>query len=176
MSEPLKIALTVLSGIIVFVIGQIVVKFVIEPIHEQKKLIGEITGSILFYYNVGARMEPYYYQQIKLLNDSDDPLKEIAIDRYKEILKKHWSTSDEASKVLRQQASDLLGTANAIPFYRFWAFLRQVPKLEDILEASTQLTGMANSTHEETSFDPRVKEISRRLRLKPVAKKFGYKD
>lgn len=37
MSEPLKVALTALSGIIIFVIGQIVVKFIIEPIREQKK-------------------------------------------------------------------------------------------------------------------------------------------
>ena len=174
MSEPLKIALTLLSGIIIFVIGQIVVKFIIEPIHEQKKLIGEIAGSILFYYNVGARMEPYYYEQLKKLQESDDPLKEVAIDRYKEILKSHWNRSDEASRVLRQQSSDLLGKSNAIPLYGLWSFLRQVPKIEDVLEASTQLTGMANSTHGETSFDPRVRKIALCLNLKPVAKKFGF--
>lgn len=36
MSEALKIALTALVGVVVFVIGQIAVKFLIEPLHDQK--------------------------------------------------------------------------------------------------------------------------------------------
>jgi hypothetical protein len=176
MSEPFKIALTALGGVIVFVIGQIVVKFIIEPIYEQKKLIGEIAGSIHFYYNVGARVEQHYYDQIKALNKSDDPSKEIVIDRYKDILKGHWSRSDEASKVLRQQAGELLGKTHAIPLYRLWSFLGRVPKLEDVIEVSTELTGMANSVHSDTSFDARVSKIVRCLNIKPLAKKFGISE
>ena len=176
MSEPFKIALTALGGVIVFVIGQVVVKFIIEPIYEQKKLIGEIVGSLHFYYNVGARVEQHYYDQIKALNESDDPAKEIVIDRYKDILKSHWSRSDEASKVLRQQASELLGKTHAIPLYRLWSFLGRVPKLDDVVEVSTELTGMANSTHSETSFDMRVSKIIRCLKIRPLAKKLGISE
>lgn len=33
-------SLTVLGGVLVFVTGQLIVKFLIEPIHELKKIIG----------------------------------------------------------------------------------------------------------------------------------------
>ncbi len=46
MSEGFKIALTAMAGVIVFVIGQVVVKFLIEPLHEQKELIGEMARRL----------------------------------------------------------------------------------------------------------------------------------
>src|SRR5688500_11232023 len=100
MSELLKIALTAVGGVTVFVIGQLVAKFLIEPIHEQKKLIGEIAGTIIFYSNVGAGVEQHYFDQIKAINKSDDPKKEILIDRYTNILNSHWAKSDEAATTL----------------------------------------------------------------------------
>lgn len=173
MSEALKIALTALGGVVVFVIGQMVVKFFIEPIHEQKKLIGEIAGSIIFYSNVGTGVEQYYYDQIRAINQSDDPMKDIAIDRYKDILNGHWSKSDEASRTLRRQATELLGKTHGIPLYNVWSFFRRVPKLNDVIAASSQLIGMSNSTHREASFDSRIEEIVRRLDIKTVAKQRG---
>ncbi len=38
--------LTVFSGVLVYVIGQIIVKLVIEPIHEMRKTIGQISHSL----------------------------------------------------------------------------------------------------------------------------------
>jgi len=154
MSEALKIVLTALLGVVVFVLGQIVVRFLIEPLLSQKKLIGEITGTIIFYSNVGAGIEQYYYDQIKRLTESEDPLKDIVIDRNKDILKSHWRNSDDAALTLRRQATELLGKTNAIPLYRCWAFLHLVRKLDDIVAASSQLIGMSNSTHS-GSFGPR---------------------
>ncbi len=52
MSEYLTASITILGGFIVFVLGQIVVKFFIEPIHEQSKTIGEIAYSLIFYANL----------------------------------------------------------------------------------------------------------------------------
>ena len=53
MSETLKIVLTssrtILGGIVVFVVGQVITKFVIEPMHERSKLIGEIANSLIYY-------------------------------------------------------------------------------------------------------------------------------
>ena len=45
---------TVLSGVAVFVLGQIFIKFFIEPIHELKGLKGEIADALIFYANVPA--------------------------------------------------------------------------------------------------------------------------
>jgi hypothetical protein len=43
---------TVLSGVGVFVLGQIFIKFFIEPIHELYRLKGEIADALIFYANV----------------------------------------------------------------------------------------------------------------------------
>jgi hypothetical protein len=51
MSEVIKIfltsSLTIIGGLIIYAFTQIASKFFIEPIHEQKKIIGEILGSVL---------------------------------------------------------------------------------------------------------------------------------
>ena len=52
MSEGLKIALTAVSGVGIFVIGQIIQKWFIEPIQEQRKLVGEIVYSLAFHANL----------------------------------------------------------------------------------------------------------------------------
>ena len=49
MSDTLKIALTALAGVIVFVLGQVLVKLFIEPIQEQWKIRGQIIHSLSFY-------------------------------------------------------------------------------------------------------------------------------
>ena len=174
MSELLKITLTAVGGVTVFVIGQLMAKFLIEPIHEQKKLIGEIAATIIFYSNVGAGVEQHYYDRIKSIDESDDSQKQILIDRYKNILNSHWSRCDEAATTLRRQATELLGKTHAIPFYRLLSRLRQVPKVENITAASSELIGMSNSTHGE-AFAFRIENVIRLLNLNTVAKQRGLK-
>ena len=57
MTEITKIiltsSLTVMGGVIVLVVGQIVVKFLLEPFQNHRKLIGEIANSLILYANVG---------------------------------------------------------------------------------------------------------------------------
>lgn len=45
---------TVVVAVTILVIGQIIIKFVIDPIHEQKKVIKEIAETLTFYANVYA--------------------------------------------------------------------------------------------------------------------------
>src|SRR5215218_7318334 len=40
---------TVLAGVAVFVLGQIAQRFFIEPIQEQRKVLGEVTFAVLYY-------------------------------------------------------------------------------------------------------------------------------
>ena len=42
-------AITVITGVFVIVVGQIFIKFFIEPIQKQYEQIGKITDSIIFY-------------------------------------------------------------------------------------------------------------------------------
>jgi hypothetical protein len=53
MSEVLTAALTVFAGFVVFVGGQIVQRFLLEPIQEQRRVIGEIAYVLLYHDNVG---------------------------------------------------------------------------------------------------------------------------
>ncbi len=43
--------LTILTAVIIFVLGQIILKFIIEPLHEQWKVIAEIADALIYYAN-----------------------------------------------------------------------------------------------------------------------------
>lgn len=113
-------SLTVLGGVAVFVVGQLLAKFVIEPIHEFKKLLGEIRFGLVFH--MQAIVTP--------VGDK--------------------ASEDEASTALRKLACDLLSMSGAIPFYGFWsaAFCDFVPRPEQVNAAFSQLIGLSNSVHQ----------------------------
>ena len=94
MSEEYKIlltsALTILGGIIIFAAGQALVKFIIEPLHDQSNLIGEIADSLVFYANAGTTIAPYYARQMQTVaNDDkgDETTRKLQIERYQELIK-----------------------------------------------------------------------------------------
>lgn len=45
-------ALTVITGAAVYTLGQLISKFVIEPIHKQKEVIGDIANALVLYANI----------------------------------------------------------------------------------------------------------------------------
>jgi len=122
MSELWKIILTasitIAGGIIVYVLGHFLVTLFVEPIHRLRSFIGEIADSLVFYANVYSN--PGYGQ--------------------KEIM-------DEASEVLRRQASQLRARIYSIPWYSLWAFMGFVRGKKKIEEASAELIGLSNSVH-----------------------------
>jgi hypothetical protein len=58
LTQVLTAALTVVLGFVVFVLGQIAQRFFIEPIQEQRRVIGEIAHATVYYGNVGKLSEP----------------------------------------------------------------------------------------------------------------------
>jgi hypothetical protein len=56
-SSGVTACFTVIAGVLVFVLGQVVVKFFIEPIHSQSQLLGEIAHSVTFYANVDSGLK-----------------------------------------------------------------------------------------------------------------------
>lgn len=156
MSEISKILLTslltVFGGVIIFVVGQIFVKFILEPLNEQSKLIGEIANSLNFYANVGARVEQHYYEEIEKAFKLDEPAKTFISQRYEQILQNHYKKQDDAADILRQQSSKLIGITYSIPFYDFWSKrFKRFPKNENIIKAASQIRLMSNLTHESES-------------------------
>ena len=109
---------TVLSGVSVFVIGQLLVKFAIEPIHDYRKLCGEIADALIFYANVSARY-------------TDTGMS-------KEML-------DEAQCTYRRLAGQLYARAHVIRLYPIWSFVRLVPRRKDLAKASSNLIGLSNN-------------------------------
>jgi hypothetical protein len=79
-------AITLLVGVGVFVGGQIIAKFLIGPIHEQRRLIRDIADSVWLNGNLYANPARH-----------DSPERE------------------EAYRVLRQRGNQLMATTNAIP-------------------------------------------------------------
>lgn len=122
MSEGLKILLTALatigSGTVVFVLGQLLVKFVVEPIHSLWKLRGEIADSLIFYANI-------------YLNLGYGPRE----------------PADEASKLFRQQACQLMARSHLIPNYKILERVRLVPRRQALESAHRELIGLSNSTY-----------------------------
>jgi hypothetical protein len=119
MSEIFKIiltsSLTVIGGIIVFVVGQIITKCIIEPIHEQAKIIGEIAYSLTMYSNV--------YSNPGILKNEK---------------------KDEASTFLRKCAGQLLARTYSLKLYWLWEKLRIVPRFNSVNLASEKLIGLSN--------------------------------
>ena len=112
---------TVLSGVLVFVIGQLLVKFAIEPMHEYRKLCGEIADALVFYANVTAR-----YTGIQ-----------------KELL-------EEAQRTYRRLAGQLCARAHVIRLYPVWAFVRLVPRRKDLAQAASSLIGLSNNVFDQS--------------------------
>lgn len=132
---------TVLSGVTVYVAGQIFVKFVIEPIQEFRKLTGEIGHSLIYYANV--------YSNTRFCDDA----------------KLH-----EAHNLFRRLSCELFAKTHVIPLYGVWVTLRLLPSRADIIKAGSNLIGLANGVFDKTDTacernEERRKALEHQLKL-----------
>ena len=112
--------LTIFGGIVVLVLGQIITKFHLEPLHELRMLLGNISDTLVLHANVCT-------------NPGLRPREPM----------------DAASRVLREEASLLRARAHALPCYIVYVFLRVVPKSKSLQEASRLLTALTNAAYVE---------------------------
>jgi|SRR6185503_17809262 len=59
MSETLKIALTAFAGVAVFTLGQIVQKWLIEPVQQQRRAIAKVVYQVSYY---AIQHEGYHFE------------------------------------------------------------------------------------------------------------------
>ena len=123
MSSIVTAALTALFAVIVFVAGQLAQRFLLEPIQEQRKIIGEIAFSLLFHANV-----------MDMARRANSGLMQL-------------EEPTETAKTLRSLAGRLRATLYTIPFYNAFARLGFVPNSEAVESASQSLVGWSNSIH-----------------------------
>lgn len=108
--------LTVISGALVFCLGQIVLRFFIEPIQKLDECRGKICDTLIFYRNV--------YMNPGTLNKEKE---------------------QEVSNKLRELSSVLLSRKAMIRGYDFFVKYSIIPSKENILSAHRNLSGISNS-------------------------------
>lgn len=118
--------LTVISGVIVFALGQWFQRFVFEPIQAQRKVIGEIAHNLIFLGNLNNVGE---HQRL------GHPLAYVV-------------EPEEAVKTLRSLGSQIRATLWTIPCYGFFARFGLVPARSAVVKASYGLVGWSNSIYD----------------------------
>lgn len=115
-------------ALILFVITQAILKFIIEPVQEQKKLLGEIAHALVYYDN--AYLDETLIQGLARIDRT-------ALEQRREELR-------EASKEIRDLAGRLSGSLWTIPYYDVFGLLDRVPKRNNVLFAVAELRGWSN--------------------------------
>jgi len=114
--------LDIVSAVSIFVVGQFILKSIIEPIQELKKEIAVILGDMIYYANI--------------YSNPGTAEKEVI---------------QQASLILRKYSSELIAKSSIIPFYGFWYYLRLLPSYKDIESVSNKLIGLSNSLYSSPS-------------------------
>lgn len=111
----MTVFLTIFSGVVIFVLGQLMLKLLIEPVQEFKKTISDVGLSLIEYSNVYA----------------NPGVAGIEIER-------------KASEYLRKLSSRLNAQVYLIPFYNITAKLFRLPSREQVVSATNNLIGLSN--------------------------------
>ena len=109
---------TVLSGVITFVIGQIIVKLFLDPVQDMKKTIGQVSHT--------------FVERANVIANPGVPTKEVM---------------DDTSDSLRRLSSQLHAHLYLIPWYDTTSKVFRLPSKEMLLVASSALIGLSNSVY-----------------------------
>ena len=115
------VLVTVLSGVLTYVVGQLVVKIVIEPVQETRRTIGQISHSLIEHANV--------------ISNPGVPTEEVM---------------RETAQHLRKLSSQLQSHLYLVPAYTTTAKDFVLPTKDNLLLASKYLIGLSNSVYRAT--------------------------
>jgi len=113
----MNVALTILGGLALLVLGQILIRSFIDPIYKLREIRGKIADALIFHASMYMNPSPRFI---------DDEIK-------------------ATRNALRSLGAQLEAKSHAIPFYRFFVFLRAVPSHDAINRARSGLIGLSNS-------------------------------
>lgn len=113
--------LTIISGVLTYVLGQVVLKLVIEPVQEMKKLIGQIAHSLTAHAHI--------------IQNPGVPSEEVM---------------SATSLQLRQLSGQLEAQLYLVPMYSVTAFVFRLPARAKVLSATRSLMGLSNSVYRST--------------------------
>lgn len=144
MSDSVKVSLTAVFGVFVFVAGQLLQRIFIEPLQDLRKNVGRIAFALTFY----ANFAPSQAIALGTSGTFGQPPEKV----------------EEVMAELRRLGSDLRALPLVISAYSIFALIRLVPSIAAINTASGGLTHWSNSIGE-SNHDTRVL-IATALKLK----------
>jgi len=115
----------ILAGVIIYVLGEIIVKIVIDPVQELKRVIADIAFKLIHYSHVF---------KLSTAEDAPDEASGKTIDREK---------LEQAADEYRKLASMLNAGFRLVPFYPLIRVLFFLPREADIIDARNELIEMS---------------------------------
>ncbi|MDF1545590.1 MAG: hypothetical protein P1R58_10865 [bacterium] len=107
---------TITGGVLIYVIGRIVEKIHLEPVHEFRKARGRIAIDLRLLANIYA-------------NPGSG----------------HLEIRENAEKILRRDSADLWGNYYSVPIRNFWILLQLIPSKLNLDGAAKNLVFLSNS-------------------------------
>ena len=117
----------ILAGIIIYVAGQVIVKIVIDPVQELKRVIADIAFKLIYYSHV-FRIAPSGDTQAA----EEDAQRDVDPDKL-----------EQAADEYRKLASMLNAGYRLVPFYAIAKLLFFLPREADLMEARNELLEMS---------------------------------
>lgn len=115
----------ILAGVIIYVLGEIIVKIVIDPVQELKRVIADVAFKLIHYSHVF---------KLSSADDSDTAAREAEIAPEK---------LEQAADEYRKLASMLNAGLRLVPFYPLARVVFLLPKEVDIIDARNELIEMS---------------------------------
>ena len=101
--------LTVLSGVITFVIGQLIVKLLLDPIQDMKKIISQVSHTLVECANVIANPG---VPTKEVMDDTSDSLRRLSFQLHAHLYLIP-SSYDTPAKVFRLPSKEMLLVASS---------------------------------------------------------------
>jgi hypothetical protein len=124
-------ALTLIGGLILFILSNIFLKLILEPVQEMKKVIGEIHEETIYYSNL-------YHNPLII---------EPWVSKRKPTDEQTQNYRDGSEK-LRRLSARLRATENVIPLYEVTRRLFALPSSSKVDEAARRLIFLHNSMYQ----------------------------
>lgn len=135
---------TVLSGTLVFILGQILQRFVLEPIQKYKSTVGRIDNKLKFYANI-------------LTNTIFGQDKNMMV---------------EITDTMRNLSCDIESDYKQIPFSAFFSKIRVVESKKDVTRVAQGLIFLSNAGGRRDSgierCDEEIDEVRKLLRIESL--------
>ena len=116
----------ILAGLIIYILGEIIVKIVIDPVQELKRVIADTAFKLIHYSHVF---------KLSAAADASQEASEKTVDREK---------LEQAADEYRKLASMLNAGLRLVPYYPFARVVFLLPKEADIIDARNELIEMSD--------------------------------